>query len=229
MPAYPYGWITAASLFFLLAAVIGCASPIVISGHVRRLGNNDDAELTVRALFGLIRYRYQIPIVIFKGTSVELKEEVAMSGAGVNTWKQYQEDIDANQVMSAIERMKQLLHLTRNLTGWARRTMSRVSVLEWHWTTTVGTGDAMWTALATGAAWSVQSSLLGLISQLMKLRAEPSMQVQAAYQGVLFRSELKCMLQIRLGTALLAGIKLIFRIRKTKEGYDAWHRLLFKT
>jgi hypothetical protein len=86
----------------------------------------------------------------------------------------------------------------------------------------------MWTALATGTVCSVQSSLLGLLSQLMKLRTEPRMQVQPVYQGTIFRSELRCIVEIRLGFALLAGVKLLMRMRKSKGGIRAWQNILFK-
>ncbi|CAM3967862.1 DUF2953 domain-containing protein [Paenibacillus alkaliterrae] len=228
MLGYPYGWITAAGLFFLLIFALVLSSPVVIKGHLRRVGINDDAELNVRALFGLIRYRYKIPIIQFTGSSVEIKEQVSSSSAGINTWKQFNDDIDAEKVVNAIDKMKTILQMTRNLTGWVRRTLTKVRLDEWKWSTSVGTGDAMWTAMATGFVWSVQTSVLGILSQMVKLHAEPKMNVQPIYQQPAFTTEISCIAQIRFGYAILAGLQLLVRIKKVKGGVKAWQNILSK-
>lgn len=225
---YPYGWITAAGLFFLFLLALIMASPVVIKGQVKRSGKNDDAELFVKALYGIIKYRIKIPIVQFTGSSVELKEQVSMSGAGINTWKQFNDDIDAERVVSTLDKLKQILELTRNLTGLMKQTLTKVRLTEWNWSTTVGTGDAMWTAMATGLVWSVQTSILGVLSQMVKLHAEPKMNVQPIYQHPAFTTELVCIAQIRFGYAILAGLQLLVRMKKWKGGVKAWQNILFK-
>lgn len=228
MLSYPYGWITAAGLFFLLILMVILSSQVVIIGHLRRLGDNDDVELNVKALYGIIRYRFKVPIIQFTGTSVQLKEQVSKTTASANTWSQYYEDIDADKVMSMIDKFKQVLEMTRNLKGWVRQTLMKVRLIEWNWTTEIGTGDAMWTAMTTGAVWSVKTSIIGVLSQMVKLKAEPKMIVQPIYQGSAFRTEWSCIAQIRFGYAILAGLQLLVRMRKWKGGVKAWQNILFK-
>lgn len=228
MLSYPYGWITAASLFFLLILTVVLTSPVVINGHLRRIGNNDDAEIKVKALYGIIRYRFKVPIFQFSGTSVQMKKHVSMTGAGINTWKQYNDELDADKVASRIDKMKLILQLTRNLKGWVRHTLRKVRLVEWNWSTSVGTGDAMWTAMATGLVWSIQTSILGLLSQMVKLNAEPKMDVQPIYQQPAFSTEWSCIAQIRFGYAILAGLQLLVRMKKVKGGVKAWQNILFK-
>ncbi|WP_424766116.1 DUF2953 domain-containing protein [Paenibacillus sp. sgz302251] len=221
MLSYPYGWITAAGLFFLLILMVLLFSPVVINGHLRRLGSNDDAELNVKALYGLIKYRVKVPTIQFTGTSVELKEQVSSSNAGIDTWKQFSEDIDADKVVNAMERFKHILQMTIDLTGWARKTLTKVRLVEWNWNTSVGTGDAMWTAMATGFIWSVKTSVIGVLSQMVKLKTEPKMIVQPIYQHPAFTTELSCIAQIRFGYAILAGLQLLVRMKKVKGGVKA--------
>ncbi|MBD2869608.1 DUF2953 domain-containing protein [Paenibacillus arenilitoris] len=225
---YPYGWITAAGLFFLLVLTLILASPVVINGHLRREGSNDDAELKIKALYGIVRFRYKVPIIQFTGSTVQLKEQLSATNAGINTWKQYTDEIDADRVVSAIDKMKLILQLTKNLTGWVRQTMTKVRLVEWKWNTSVGTGDAMWTAMATGFVWSVKTSLLGILSQMVKLKAEPVMHVQPIYQHPAFTTEWSCIAQIRFGYAILAGLQLLVRMKKAKGGVKAWQNILFK-
>ncbi|CAM4502987.1 hypothetical protein FHS16_004518 [Paenibacillus endophyticus] len=228
MLSYPYGWMTAASLFFLLILIMVLSSQVVIKGHLQRIGHNDDAEVNIKALFGIIRYTLKVPIIQFTGTSVQLKEEVSKTSAGINTWKEFNKDIDADKVVSGIDKLKHLLEMTRNLTGWARKTLTKVRLLEWKWHTSVGTGDAMWTAMSTGLVWSVKTSIIGLISQMVKLQAEPQMKVQPIYQRTAFTTEWSCIAQIRFGYAILAGLQLLVRMRKMKGGVKAWQNILFK-
>ncbi|WP_082198045.1 DUF2953 domain-containing protein [Bacillus sp. FJAT-26390] len=228
MLSYPYGWITAAGLFFLLIFVLIFSSRVVINGHLRRLGDNDDIELNIRALYGIIHYRFKVPIIRFTGTSVQLKEQVSKTNVSTDTWSQYYEDIDAEKVIKGIDKFKHVLQMTRNLKGWVRQTLTKVSLVEWNWTTSVGTGDAMWTAMTTGAVWSVKTSIIGVLSQMVKLKTEPKMTVQPVYQGSSFRTEWSCIAQIRFGYAILAGLQLSVRMRKLKGGVKAWQNILFK-
>lgn len=228
MLSYPYGWITAAGLFFLLILIVILNSQVVIKGHLRRAGDNDDAELNIKALFGIIRYRIKVPIMQFTGTSVQLKEQVSTTSAVFNSWKQFSKDIDAEKVLNTIDKLKYILQITRNLTGWVRLTLTKVRLVEWNWSTSVGAGDAMWTAMATGLVWSVKTSIIGVLSQMVKLKAEPNMNVQPIYQQSAFTTEWSCIAQIRFGYAILAGLQLLFRMKKMKGGVKAWQNILFK-
>lgn len=227
--SYPYGWITAVGLFFLLILVVILSSPVIINGHFRRAdNNNDDAELNVKALFGLIKYRVKIPIIQFTGKSLEIKEQVTSTNVGIDTWKQYNDEINVDKVVSWIEKLKNVLEITYHLTGWARQTLKKVHLVEWKWTTSVGTGDAMWTAMTTGFLWSVKTSILGFLSQMVKLKTEPKMSVSPIYQHTVFTTEWSCIAQIRLGYAILAGLQLLVRKSKMKGGVKAWQNILFK-
>jgi hypothetical protein len=228
MLGYPYSWIMAAGLFFLLILTVILTSPVVINGQLRRIGNNDDAEIKVKALYGIIRYRYKVPIIQFTGNSIEMKKQVSNTNAGINTWKQFSDELDADKVVSSIERMNLMLKMTRDLNGWIRHTLTKVRLVEWNWSTSVGTGDAMWTAMATGLVWSVQTSILGLLSQMVKINAEPKMDVQPIYQKATFTTEWSCIAQIRFGYAILAGLQLLVRIKKVKGGVKAWQNILSK-
>lgn len=228
MLSYPYGWMTAAGLFFLLISIVILNSHVVIKGQLRRVEKNDDVEFNIKALYGIVRFRIKVPIIQFTGTSVQLKEQVSQTSAGIDTWKQFNENIDAEKISNAIDKLKLGLQMTRNLKGWVRMTLARVRLVEWNWSTSVGTGDAMWTAMTTGLVWSVKTSIIGVLSQMVKLRAEPSMDVQPNYQRPAFTTEWSCIAQIRFGYAILAGLQFLVRMKKMKGGVKAWQNILFK-
>lgn len=221
-----YGWIVACGFFVLLA--IAMLSPIVVTAQFAKRGKNDEMELRVKALFGLLTYKRKVPVMKWQGASLQMEEERRTAGAGIDSWKQYEVDIDAEKVASKVEKLKDLLHLTRNLKEWTKKTLARVKLVEWRWSTSVGTGDAMWTAMTTGLVWSVKSSLIGLLSQLIQLNTQPVMSVNPNFARPAFSTEWTCIAKIRFGYAILAGLQLLVRMKKWKGGVKTWQNILFK-
>ncbi|MEK3881500.1 DUF2953 domain-containing protein [Paenibacillus sp. PL2-23] len=227
----PYGWIWAGGFFVvLLAAMAVVMSPIVVNGYVKRVGRNNDDEaiIRVRALYGLLQFKYKVPIMKWTGTAVKMEEQISAKSAGIDTWKQFEDEINADKVARSIDRLRDILHMVRDLTGLIRKTMSHVKLTDWRWTTSVGTGDAMWTAMATGAVWSIKTSILGVLSQMVQIKNNPSVSVNPSFNHPAFTTEWSCIAQIRLGYAILAGLQLLVRMKRWKGGVKAWQNTLFK-
>ncbi|WP_168119198.1 DUF2953 domain-containing protein [Paenibacillus sp. HB172176] len=229
MLGYPYGLMMTGGVFLLLLLLTSIlSSPITMTGHVRKVGNDEFAEFKVRALFGILHYQYTVPSMFFTGNSLKFKKKVSQEGAGIASRQEERDEIDAEKVESSIDKYKQLLQMTRDMKGWVKDTLRRVRLLDWQWSTTVGTGDAMWTAMAIGAVWSVKTSLLGLISQMLHVEEHPRLTVHPVFQYPAFSTEWLCIAQIRFGYAILAGLQLLVRMKKWKGGVRAWQNILFK-
>lgn len=224
----PFGWIMTGGLFFGLALLVLLSSPIVIDGYYRRSGNKDDAAFTVQLLYGLIKYRVKVPFVRFTGKSLQLKEYISTRSAGQSDSHKQREEIDAERVARIIDQYKQLLDMTRDFTGVVRHALERVDVQRLQWTTSVGTGDAMWTAMATGLVWSIKTSAIGLLSQVVQLKSKPELKVNPLYDRPAFTTDWSCIAQIRFGYAILAGLQLFIRMKKWKGGVKLWQNILFK-
>ncbi|WP_164545561.1 DUF2953 domain-containing protein [Paenibacillus albus] len=198
--------------------LIAALSPVVIRGHMQRVGTDDDAELRIRALFGLIHYHWQLPIVKFKLTKVEFKEEKTTANAGGEDSDTSMQHINSHTIMKSIENWKLLLKQTQDMMGWVRKTLSHVRLTEWKWKTTVGVDDAMWTAMLTGLIWSVKTTTIGVLSQFIRLTAEPNITVDPMYQRPYFATEGQFTAEVTFGYAIFAAIRLIFKMRKAQNG-----------
>ncbi|MBP3964420.1 DUF2953 domain-containing protein [Paenibacillus lignilyticus] len=230
MLGYPLGWMIGTGLFFLLL-IIALSSPVVIRGHMKRIGNDDDAELRIRALFGLIHYHWQLPIVKFKGMSIELKQEMLAENAGGIDLNAKMSSVDANSIMKSIDKAHLLLKHTDDMLGWVRITLGHVRLTEWYWRTAVGTGDAMWTAMLTGMVWSVKTTSIGVLSQLVRLTADPSLVVEPVYQKPHFSTEGKFTAKVPFGYAIFAILRLFVRIKKAHGlpgGFLGLQRILLR-
>jgi hypothetical protein len=232
MSNLPFGWITAAGLFFALMAVLAliAASWIVIRLRFVRENDNDHFELKITALRGLLRYRLKIPVFQLNGLSVKIKKEEMKEKMGAPAENVSPDEIDKNALNGLNERYKHLLEETRNLTGWVRSTLSRIRLSDWRWETSLGTGDAYWTAMATGFAWSAQTTVIGVLSQLVRLTDTPKMTVVPIYDDRMhFSTQWSCIAKIRFGYAFAAGLRLFFRRKHMKNSLQSFRSILSKS
>jgi hypothetical protein len=224
MSGYAIGWWMAAGLLLLLVVAAG-SSHIVINGSITRKGSDDNADFDVIALFGLLRYHVKVPVLFFENRELKLKAQTEGPVIGVN---ETETEIDKNAIERFFDRFMDILRFTRDLSGLAKHLLSRVKLTEWRWSTAVGTGDAVSTAMATGLAWSVKTTVTGVLSQLVRLRANPHMEVSPHFNRSVFETTLTCTAKIRAIHLMLAGFRLFGRILKVKGGMQGWLELLKK-
>ncbi|QHT60492.1 DUF2953 domain-containing protein [Paenibacillus lycopersici] len=232
MLGYPFGWMIAAGLFFLLVLAIAL-SPVVIRGRIKRMGEDDDAELSIRALLGLVNFHWQLPEMKFNGVAMELKREltaenVASSGTDVG-----KSSVNLQSIMKSIDWTQALLQHTDDLLGWVKKTLGHVRVTEWKWVSAVGTGDAMWTAMLTGTVWSAKTTVIGVLSQLIQLETDPELTVQPVFQAAYFSTEGKFTAKVSFGYAIFAGIRLAVKMKHAAaegvpRGVVGWQRILLR-
>lgn len=217
MLGYPFGWMIGAGLFFLLLLILAL-SPVVVRGQYRRIGTDDNAELRIRALFGMINYHWELPIVKFKLSNVEVKEEISAENAGGKSNDSSMQHINSHTIMQSIDRWKLLLKQTQDMMGWMRTTLSHVKLTEWKWKTQVGVDDAMWTAMLTGLIWSVKTTTIGVLSQFIRLTADPRVSVDPVYSRAYFTTEGQFTASLSFGYAIFTAVRLIFKMRKAENG-----------
>ncbi|HAQ08870.1 MAG TPA: hypothetical protein DCR24_15690, partial [Bacillus bacterium] len=57
--------------------------------------------------------------------------------------------------------------------------------------------------------WSVKGGLIGVLSHYMKLKDMPVISITPNFQYAITQTSFKCIFQVRVGHAILAGIKLV--------------------
>ena len=94
-----------------------------------------------------------------------------------------------------------------------RTRVSRLSVAA-----EVGGSDAMESALLAGVSWAVVGTGLALVSRRVRLDpSTPRVQIRPNYAGPALRVETDCILRLRLGHAIVAGLWLLRRGLREKE------------
>jgi hypothetical protein len=163
---------------------------------------------------------------------LELKRELTAENIGGSNSDVQSKSVNAKSIMKSIDWTHALLRHTDDLLGWVRRTLNHVRVTEWKWTSAVGTDDAMWTAMLTGMAWSVKTTAIGVLSQLIRLETDPEIAVQPVYQQAYFSTEGKFTAKISFGYAIFAGIMLAVKMKHAAKGVPGgiagWQRILLR-
>jgi hypothetical protein len=220
----------------LLIALILCIVVFVLlmsyihgEFYFSRVQHNDRIFLDIKALFGLIRYRFDVPVVKFKSLQkgVMVKAEAVKKGDSslVGEGKQH---INKERIVDFFNRVKLILESTFHLYGWMKQTLAKVECTKVSWQTRIGVGDAPQTAITTGIVWGFKSSLLGFVFSYIRLRTQPHIQVFPQYNSPQFSTEATFAGRIRLGYALIAGIRLVISVLKVKGGFKNWYKAMFK-
>lgn len=218
----------AAGLLFVLLLLLG--SRVNIRLAFTHQDKNDEISVEVRALLGLVRFRYEVPTLRFKGlrAGLEVKSEQVNAGAG-RLIADRKETINADKIKQKFEDVRILLTHCFDFNEWLSRMLRHVHCTKLNWKTSVGIGDAPETAFLVGTLWGVKSSLLGFVCRYIRLETQPQLQVMPVFNQMMFLTEGNCTIRIRIWHLLSGGVQLLMRIRKTEGGLQAWRRVLMPT
>ena len=199
-------WVGIAVAVVLIAVIVLLCSFVRGEFYFSRVKDNDTLSVEVRGLFGLIRYRYVIPIIQFKSFAQGIMIKSETVGKHSSHLKgETRDHITKDRVIAFYKQAKDVLVHTLNLYGWMKMTLAKVECTELKWITRIGVGDAPETAITTGAVWGIKSSLLGFAIRYVKLAAKPRIDVIPQYNKTQFATEFRFAGRIRVWFAVTAG------------------------
>lgn len=203
-------WLFLLLLLILLLFFIIILTKVKIYLDFYHGNDNDRVSILIKVWGGLIKYKKEIPMIKVdeENASVVIKEKTEM-GPDEKTTKEEENQFDKDDLLNSLNDTKALLHHVIGLHTHIRRLMSKVQIKKLEWHTHVGIGDAASTAVVCGAIWTVKGSIIGIISNYMRLVKMPILTVTPNFQQKISQIQLKCIFQIRIGHAILAGLKLV--------------------
>lgn len=172
--------------------------------------DNDNLTITFKAWFGLIRYKISVPLIkIDKDSPSIVYKEKVKTGQQETTKKEDVKNFSTEDLVNNLSNANKIFTHVFGLHKIIRRFLKKVSVQKMEWHTNAGIGDAAYTGMLIGALWTVKGGLIGIISHYMKLKEMPIISVTPNFQRAISQTRLLCMIQFRIGHAMLAGIKLV--------------------
>jgi hypothetical protein len=166
--------------------------------------DDDDLKIEIRAWFGLIKLKKHIPLIKLddNSPSIIMKEDTEKNETKVN-------QITANDMMSNLKNYKEVLKHVFELHRIIKKFFKKVSIKKFEWYSVVGIGDAAHTGMITGALWSIKGGIIGLLSKYLRFQVMPNLMVTPDFNRMISQTSFVCMIQFRIGNAMLAAIKLL--------------------
>ncbi|UII57977.1 DUF2953 domain-containing protein [Cytobacillus spongiae] len=205
-------WLLVVGIVLLVLLFILVLSKLKISVDYFHGQDNDHLHIVFKIWFGLIRYKIDVPVIKVDedSPSIVVKEETETeAGTEGTTKKKDTKKFTPEELLKSFSDMNQLLKHVIGLHRIIRSFLGKVQITELEWHSVIGIGDAAYTGMLTGAFWAVKGSIIGALSHYMKLKKSPKLSITPHFQLPISQTRLTCMIQFRIGHAMLAGIKLV--------------------
>jgi len=214
--------------FIVVLGIYVWNSTITIDMYARRRKDDDYINIKLSKWNGLIKYSMRIGHMDIKNGLLHIKQRNKMSRMGNSDTKREHKELNIDSMLELYHKWADVLQAILDVNGKLRKLLNCIQITEWKWYTYVGTGDAMWTAMASGMTWTIKTTIYGLMSKLMQIKEQPVVKVEPVYQVAFFATEWSCIAKIKFGHAILAGIYMMPRIRSSRKGARTWQNILFK-
>ena len=202
-------WILLGCLLLVLLLLLVLITKVKVTIHYSHSQNDDSLKIEFKVLFGLIKYKLNVPLIKVDDDSPSIVvEENVESGNGEKKKKETTK-VTGEDMLQGFQDMKTLLEHILSFHRIIRNFCKKVKIKELDWRSAFGTGDAALTGMLTGAVWAVKGSIIGVISHYFILLKPPQVSVQPYFQMKVSQTVFTCMLQFRIGHAMFAGIKIV--------------------
>jgi hypothetical protein len=180
--------------------------------------DNDELKIKISTLFGLASYRINVPVLKIDENSAAIIVKEEQHSAIGDTEKT--EKFTPERILNDIRKFKDFLTHVVGFHKIVRRLLNKISITKFSWRSIVGLGDAALTGTLVGAVWGVKGSTLGIITNYMRLKVIPEIEVHPNFQRLTSHTELACIFSFRLGYAIIAGLQILKHWKKRPKFTD---------
>jgi hypothetical protein len=198
---------------------------VQVKVHLVRKGKDDKVRTNVKAWFGLINIRTEVPMVKLSDdmSGTEYQMEMDSPNAPLEKSNFKVKPFELLQIHQRIYHWIKNVHELHRIVKKFLKTI-RLDLLIWR--SAIGTGDAAQTGTLSGISWGVKSNIIGIVSNYLTLRTIPRIHIEPLFQEKKLETELECMIRLRIGYAILAGIQIVLNLRKRRD--KKWQSIPFK-
>ncbi|MCM3237262.1 DUF2953 domain-containing protein [Heyndrickxia oleronia] len=198
------------AIIFLLFLVIWFTTVSILIDFSHR--QDDDHLIIQLIIWKVIRYKIKVPKI-----KVEQDEPTITFKKETNTGTNEHSEITPEEISDKLADFKELLEHVLGLKTIISKFLKKIKVEQLEWYTTIGLKDAALTGKITGVIWAVKGLLIAFLSMHMNLIQLPTYSVTPSFQIPLSETTLKCMFKLRIGNAILAGLK-VFKFWRGGKG-----------
>lgn len=193
-------------LIILFIFILLIFTNISITIDFAHLQDDDRFQLKIRALRGLVRYNYEVPVIKIDKEDFAIVYEERSKGVRNSqqvkkwTWP------DIRQRIAETKRfLENIVHLSMII----KKFLKTVKVQHFEWHSKIGLKEADKTAQLIGICWAAKGLTIAMISRYMKLMIRPDVSLIPSFQHPVTQTRFLCMFEVRAGNAILAGFKIL--------------------
>lgn len=203
-------WVVWSLVILLALVLLLIITKLNITIDLIHDGDNDHFTIKFRALFGIVRYTINIPLVKvdIEEKEIVMKEKASIGTEG-NNEKKDRARITPQDILDRLHDVKELANHVIHLHKIIHKFLQNVYIEKFHWHTCIGTGDAADTGMISGVAWTIKGIVLQWISRYMKWKEKPVLSITPDFYHAVSKTSLTCMIHFRLGYAMLAGLRFV--------------------
>jgi hypothetical protein len=198
------------SVIFVTLFTIIMFSSVIMEFQILKDKTNDEIILHIKALFGLIRYKYEIPLLDLIQNkdgklALEVDEEIETEQSD-DLLQEKKQLFDLFQIQEIQDRIDQLYNQYFDIANYIRKKIL-LSKLEWE--TEFGTGDAAITGILSGVLWGIKGNLFTILKRHVRSK-KISFNIIPYFDKELFKTYVHCIIQLKIGHAIIASIKALY-------------------
>lgn len=202
-------WLLLCLIILLLLIFLIVITKITILINYHHSQDDDRLDVKIKAWFGLIKYKISVPIIKIDDDSAAIVYEQKTQAGEQAEPDQKKKKFSAKGLIRGIEDTRTLLTHIVSLHRIVRSFLRKVSLKDIKWQSVIGIGDAAITGTLTGGLWAVKGGLLGVLSNYFSMKNMPELSITPSFLRPVSQTRFQCMIQFRIGYAMLAGIKLV--------------------
>ncbi|MFC7786945.1 MULTISPECIES: DUF2953 domain-containing protein [unclassified Rossellomorea] len=202
--------IVMALIMFILFVLI--ITKLTVTLSLYHGNDNDHFKVKLRAWFGLLKYTIDIPLVKLDddGPNIVLEEEQKRGNeSNPSKTKASKKKITPQDFIDSLYDTKEIIIHVQSLHRIIRSFLKKVKLDHVQWKTLFGTGDAASTGTLTGTIWGMKGSIIGILSGYVRLQSMPVIEVTPMFQHAVIQTQFSCIIQFRIGNAILVGFKIL--------------------
>lgn len=182
--------------------------PVVISVDLKRVRENDSITIGVRTLYGLLKFKSEIPYleIIFRNGKPALKYKVEVANK-----KRSKLFARFTKLFSA-EEGGNLYTVYKSKKYWIMAALKyiakKIEIKNFNLRFSLGTGDAAETGVLYGVAWIVIGNIMTLGKSYLHIK-DTRITVVPIFNQVQLSVDFSCIISMRLGHIINTGIRII--------------------
>ncbi len=192
----------------LLLLIIICAKLTILIEY-EHVQDDDNLKIMFKVL--MFRYTINVPFIAVD------KEKASVVVETESNKHAEKKRITPHVVIRELKKFRRWILHINHLHTIIKKFLAHVYMTKLNWHTAVGLNDASTTGMVVGIGWAVKYNIIGFLDRYIQLQNMPTIVMTPLFQQAVLQTRLVCMIQFRIGYAIVAGIKILFFWRNTRR------------